>query len=506
MEEGHSKSSLIWSMKMIKNLKQYKRKVSKYLKDNLVYKVPDWQKNLFNRTRGPYVRDQVEKGENYYGGKFDRFSQEIYHRIYSRQDNPLSDIPVENENWKILHDEIEQHPEWDKIKQSCRSDRELSSIATGQILEGVTQNIPAKLVTQDLEKTKQQIEIYEKLIEDAKKHNLSTATLKKLHNKIKQQETVKQQVEKEETRFKSNIQKTSHRIRKSISYQKIQEAKQNLDRIRNLIGYSNEDRGYQLGTGYIPDDLIELVSKPDLHTFLNKIGKLEESWRTSRGYQKGTGELDDYKLGNELQNVVPTEYFYFDEELESVFFKRFVEQTLLEHEYKAKDKLAKGPFVAAVDVSGSMQSNDRQLWARALVGLLAIKALKENRNLHIIYFNTQIRQARSFVDKDKNPVEVLKQALTPVAATGGTDFEKPLNRMIEIIEKEEPKAEFLMITDGNCPVSSETIKKFKTLQKEKELNGYSVVLDNQTTDLKKISKIFNIDTVGQLMTEVKQNS
>ena len=69
-------------------------------------------------------------------------------------------------------------------------------------------------------------------------------------------------------------------------------------------------------------------------------------------------------------------------------------------------------------------------------------------------------------------------------AGGGTDFERPLRKALEMIQKEGlKKADICLITDGDCAVSDEFLKEFGNAKKSLEINIFTVLCDvGHTTD------------------------
>ena len=63
-------------------------------------------------------------------------------------------------------------------------------------------------------------------------------------------------------------------------------------------------------------------------------------------------------------------------------------------------------------------------------------------------------------------------------AGGGTDFERPLRKALEMIQKEGlKKADICLITDGDCAVSDEFLKQFGNVKKSMEINIFTVLCD-----------------------------
>jgi len=119
-------------------------------------------------------------------------------------------------------------------------------------------------------------------------------------------------------------------------------------------------------------------------------------------------------------------------------------------------------------------------WASAVALTLASVAAGEGRYAHLIYFNTRIvREVRldgpSLSRRTAlDPRKVLEAAT--VGASGGTAYEPPVRRAIEIMD--EPgasaarKADILMVTDGVCALPEEVVAE---LDAARERRGFKLV-------------------------------
>ena len=81
---------------------------------------------------------------------------------------------------------------------------------------------------------------------------------------------------------------------------------------------------------------------------------------------------------------------------------------------------------------------------------------------------------------------------------GGTDFETPLNKALEIIEETDfKKADIVFTTDGECGVDEDWLEDFIKIRDEKEIRVHSVLIDAGNS---------SNHTVSQFSTEVSFSS
>src|SRR3990167_3747824 len=139
--------------------------------------------------------------------------------------------------------------------------------------------------------------------------------------------------------------------------------------ITELAGFDTGGDATSRVLDYLLDEaLVTRVSKMDkLRAVLKLAGRL----RIILSAAKSTKPVPapppvDLIVGDELQYVVAGELgLLADPETEDLFYMRLLEKQLLQYEHKAREKQGKGPFIACLDYSGSMDGQP-QVFALAL--------------------------------------------------------------------------------------------------------------------------------------------
>lgn len=222
-----------------------------------------------------------------------------------------------------------------------------------------------------------------------------------------------------------------------------------------------------------------LKDNEKIKELVKKLGRnhiSEEKKKQSKIPSISKSEVHGTHLSDDLLRLLPVELVNLeDETLEYLFYSRMLEKQLITYELSGTSlingeitethKKTTGPVVACLDTSGSM-SGMPLLYAKTLLVATANILKKENRSLHVLLFGDQ-GQLSEFVMSDSQEVTELLIFLQS-GFNGGTDFETPLSRALNIIESSEDyiKADILMITDGLCQISSsfeETLKQKKSL-------------------------------------------
>lgn len=181
-------------------------------------------------------------------------------------------------------------------------------------------------------------------------------------------------------------------------------------------------------------------------------------------------------VGAEIENILPSEWGMYSHSTTKIdFLRRLVEGQTLQYDQKGKEELGKGPIVCCLDQSGSMRNLDTQ--AKGFLLALLLIAKKQRRDFAYIPFSNKVGNVRVY-EKGKISSKEMVQIATEFMS-GGTNFEMPLNKSLEIINRSRFKeADVVFITDGDDRVSSGFIEKFNRTKKEKDFHVLSLVIGN----------------------------
>jgi len=202
--------------------------------------------------------------------------------------------------------------------------------------------------------------------------------------------------------------------------------------------------------------------------------------------KRSKNELFGIHKSNDLIRLLPSELSNFeDEELEYLFYSKYLEDSLLTYELIGKTKKEiinkkKGPVIACLDTSGSMMGKPI-LKAKALLFAIAGILEKENRSLYVLMFGSADQISELVIEKKSETGKLL--CFLKNGFNGGTDFETPLKRGIEIIKENAgyKKADILMITDGLCGISESFKRKLANDKLKLDFSIYTVICDGNST-------------------------
>lgn len=205
-----------------------------------------------------------------------------------------------------------------------------------------------------------------------------------------------------------------------------------------------------------PEEAFDLAIRwrdnPQLREVMKLVGRMERDFRFQRSnrVQGGREIIVDVELGNDLDLLLPTEAMKLMHPLtEALFYRGYVERTLLQYETVGDSPAGDGPLIVCRDCSGSM-SGQKMVWASAITLAMLAVAQRERRSFANIDFNRTVIGSDSFLrGKAVDP-----HAVTEIAAqgaSGGTDITKALIKATEIVfgQGEFRSADIVVITDGS---------------------------------------------------------
>ena len=165
------------------------------------------------------------------------------------------------------------------------------------------------------------------------------------------------------------------------------------------------------------------------------------------------------------------------------FLRRFVEGRVLHYELRRDEKKARGPIVALVDCSGSMQGT-RMEWAAAvglaLADVATHKGPSGGRPCALVFFNTRIVREVFFQGNNARDPRKLLEAAT-VGANGGTEYVAPIARGVEIVggEASFSGADLVLVTDGECALPDAFLETFLAEKERLSVSLHSVLIGHR---------------------------
>lgn len=190
---------------------------------------------------------------------------------------------------------------------------------------------------------------------------------------------------------------------------------------------------------------------------------------------RGNEEVYSVETGDRVDLMLPQELISIcDPHLEMDLFRRIANHQILQYALRDRKKLTKGPIVCCIDNSGSM-SGDREVWSKAVaLGLLEICNLQRRKFVGIHFSHGSNIKTFEFEPNKYDLNSVLD--FVEWFFNGGTDFEKPLDVAADMVEQ-NPRADIIMITDGECDVGDEWLVDFLAWRDEMECTVFGVLIE-----------------------------
>lgn len=265
-----------------------------------------------------------------------------------------------------------------------------------------------------------------------------------------------------------------------------------------LVGCPNAEFSYA-DLQACKDDFSALASllkdNQQIKDLAQKMGRnyiSEQKKKATKIPEASKNEVHGTHRSNDLMRMLPSELVNLeDETLEMLFYARLLENNLLTYELQGVthvngeiDEISQkrtGPVVACLDTSGSM-AGQPLLKAKALLLAIANILKQEQRSLHVLLFgaNGELKEfSMSDPNKSAGLLNFLQQGFG-----GGTDFEPPLKRALDIIETSDNyiKADILMVSDGDCSLSPEFIEKLQVHKNNLDCSIYSVLCNGNRVE------------------------
>jgi hypothetical protein len=204
----------------------------------------------------------------------------------------------------------------------------------------------------------------------------------------------------------------------------------------------------------------------DLADLLGRMKNLRTSAR-KRKVRSNRDQIHGLTTSGDLARVLPSELaraFGSGPPNRTLdFYRGLSERSVPSYSLRTGKPQGRGPVVALVDCSWSM-SGEPMAWASAVALTLAQAATRSGpgsdaRPVTAIFFNTRVVLEAEISPGERDPRKFL--AIANVAADGGTEYDAPLGRALEVLERGpagkasgSATADLLLVTDGQCELST----------------------------------------------------
>lgn len=416
--------------------------------DALTHEVGRWERLLWDlRLDCSTVRDAVSEVSGHVKdrlfstdvvGDYLQHASELGAETFGR----LYSDPAESENpvrWaKTFQDALDELPEWERLRDSVRGDADFAALATARLLGEMADKI-GELAEMDAEDPQGRGEPCTDQAADA---------------------------------IKAGVRAVARRA-----------CDETADEVEQVRGAMN---GVLPGSGHVPAEHAQrdprrlelaeaLAQNPDVCEVFRRAGRLRRiaERKAQEDDPQARQEVVGIERGADVSRLLPTELAYLsDKDLEDVAYMRIIERSALQYRLHGTQTLGRGPIVLLVDESGSMSHGDRHVWARAVVVAAIGQAVREKREVRVVYFDTALRGIAG-VERDGSAYvgsvkvhgaqSVVLDAVTRTCG-GGTDFTPAFRYAVDHLEAGHWRSDLLFVTDGMATIDHALAQKVATLR------------------------------------------
>jgi len=232
--------------------------------------------------------------------------------------------------------------------------------------------------------------------------------------------------------------------------------------------------------------LVGLIHQlPALRELADRLGRLEAETRKPGPMEGGREEVAGVRLGGDVATALPAELALLgDPETEDLFHQRLVEHRLISLELIGRgdegrsEGEKRGPIIACIDTSASMEG-EPELLAKALVLSVCRRALPQGRVVHLLLFGGPGERLEIRLQRGRRGLEGLLDFLER-AFHGGTDFDGPLVRALELLEERDLlRADILVVTDGLGRAAPDIVDRVNTAREARGVRVWSTVIGRE---------------------------
>ena len=221
-----------------------------------------------------------------------------------------------------------------------------------------------------------------------------------------------------------------------------------------------------------------LRDNPTMRHIAEMAGRLQRLGRAHKKCQvtPAIGRIKGITVGGDLDRLLPAELagLRSANRLQRLStLSKIMGKRAMQYEMQGEDSETRGPILVLLDESGSMQG-DAEQWSKAVALALLATATEQKRAWWLCGFSDRVTH-QHLLRHGEAGTDTLLDALA-MRASGGTAFDPPLNAALRVLtEKPElRKADIILVTDGEAPLSDNVAAAVNQHRKEHGLHVYVI--------------------------------
>mgnify|MGYP004703380043 CR=1 FL=1 len=242
--------------------------------------------------------------------------------------------------------------------------------------------------------------------------------------------------------------------------------------VQMILGAWSDDAGNMEKNAMNAELLQKVRQNPALLEISKHLGRFREIFAQGKrnGYAYGRGETYALELGNDLSRAIGSEFAMLaSPQTVPLFVKKYQQRRLKQYRRREPVHKGMGDIICCLDESASTRG-DAAAWGKAVALTLLDIAAENRRKFALIHFaGSSECKLDIFLPGQYSMQDKMNAAETFLG--GGTNFKRPLDEAIQLMDTGFENADIVFLTDGLCELPEDYLA---TLHKEQAARKFTV--------------------------------
>ena len=269
-------------------------------------------------------------------------------------------------------------------------------------------------------------------------------------------------------------------IRQSVSAA-VSAAAEKAKEVQIILGAWSDDAGTMEKNAVNTELLQKVRQNPALLEISKHLGRFQEIFAQGKrnGYAYGRGETYVLELGNNLSRAIGSEFAMLaSPQTVPLFVKKYQQRRLKQYRRRELVRKGMGDMICCLDESGSTRG-DAAAWGKAVALMLLDIAAENRRKFALIHFaGSSECKLDIFLPGQYSMQDKMNAAETFLG--GGTNFKRPLDEAIQLMDTGFENADIVFLTDGLCKLPEDYLATLRSEQAARKFTVTGILLDAGT--------------------------
>ena len=248
--------------------------------------------------------------------------------------------------------------------------------------------------------------------------------------------------------------------------------------VQTILGAWGDDAGTMEKNAVNTELLQKVRQNPALLEISKHLGRFREIFAQGKrnGYAYGRGETYALELGNDLSRAIGSEFAMLaSPQTVPLFVKKYQQRRLKQYRRREPVHKGMGDIICCLDESGSTRG-DAAAWGKAVALTLLDIATENRRKFALIHFaGSSECKVDVFLPGQYSMQDKMNAAETFL--DGGTNFKRPLDEAIQLMDTGFENADIVFLTDGLCELPKDYLAKLHKEQSARKFTVTGILLD-----------------------------